>query len=358
MVRLFDGIYAYVHPMGANCNIYAFKDGSDIDLIDTGIKRLGMFRWLWKQMRRDGLEPTNIRNIFHPHVHVDHVQSDRIFQERAVRHRGNVKVYFPQPDAYRFQHDYRVLKSNFDELNGYFQPYPKKFVRGLRVFSTFFGDPFLHYRTPSNLIVYKNCQKLQIGNRIGQVYTTGGHTEGHSFFFFDDEDKILVNSDGWCINEFTSDFGKVLAALNLAKRLDPANLLGGHDPLHLGFEKARQDRMGSQRRLDTMLRPILMQLKPGKEIDLMYPAHRRVGMGFSVRVVQMWALMTVYCIGKTLEKFNIGRMMLSNTGDLRFFVSVDPSVQDIIDFLRISVAEKDRSGCEEVYQQILDFKQI
>ncbi len=53
-MQIFEDIYAYVHPQGANCNVYAFKDGKVFDLIDTGVALFGMYKWVIKQMKKTG----------------------------------------------------------------------------------------------------------------------------------------------------------------------------------------------------------------------------------------------------------------------------------------------------------------
>jgi hypothetical protein len=64
MTRIFDDIYAYVHPKGANCIVYAFIDGNKFDLLDSGAGASIILSWLRKKMIKDGLDPFNIRIFF------------------------------------------------------------------------------------------------------------------------------------------------------------------------------------------------------------------------------------------------------------------------------------------------------
>jgi hypothetical protein len=131
-------------------------------------------------------------------------------------------------------------------------------------------------------------------------------------------ERILINGDSWCINEFTSDFSLVVNALKISASLRPNNLLGGHDPLKLGPENTIKDMNSSRRRLDDIIRPICMQLKPGVDIDVSYTAHRRVKSLISIGLVRIWALMTGVSFCEFLQKNGFGRLHADQKGKIWF----------------------------------------
>jgi glyoxylase-like metal-dependent hydrolase (beta-lactamase superfamily II) len=90
MTKIFDDIFAFIHPKGANCNVYVLKDGNDLDMIDSGVGISLIFRWLLKAFRHSGLDPANVRNIFHCHVHFDHVGADKAFQKIASKNHKTI----------------------------------------------------------------------------------------------------------------------------------------------------------------------------------------------------------------------------------------------------------------------------
>jgi glyoxylase-like metal-dependent hydrolase (beta-lactamase superfamily II) len=332
MPPIFEDIYAYVHPQDANCNVFVFKDGQDLDFIDTGVTLFGINFWLWKQLRKDGLEPTNIRNIFHCHIHPDHYQADLFFQQKAIKYRGKVNVYYPRKDGWRLQPNYRVLLSNFMELEKTLgtNPIAKKPITP--IFAKLLAEPILKSNIPHNLIPYDHNQLLTIGNRKAKVIHTGGHTEGHSYLYFQKE-NILVNSDSGCINEFGSDFEKVLNAISIVEDMHPENLLGGHNAIHLGMNRSLGDIQAWGRRLSDVTRPLLIQMIPGKMINVTQVGWRRVGVLHRMGLVETWAEMTPYVCAKYLQKKGFGAL-LANDENIYFKVTEEESKKEDIAYLR------------------------
>jgi glyoxylase-like metal-dependent hydrolase (beta-lactamase superfamily II) len=334
MVKLTDDIFYYVHPKDANCNVYILKDGADLDFIDTGVKISPIFKWLKKAIFKDGLNPQNIRNIFHTHIHMDHVQNDVIFQSQAVRNKGNVKVFTPINDKHRFYTGYDIVSANMTTILKAKTQYPSHKIRGSMFFLNVFGKPLAKYQIPENINYYDSANKFQIGSRTGRIFNTGGHTEGHSFLFLNDETQILFNGDAGCINEYTSDWKKVLTSIVLADNLDPTARLGGHNGIENGKEKARSGVRGSYNRHDSMLRPILMQLRPNRTINLTDVAHRRVGFLIKLKLVFLWAHMTIYCMGKYLESLGLGTTTIKPSGNMEFKVTNSTDKFDLMENLR------------------------
>ncbi len=352
MPKIFDGIYAYVHPKGANCNVYAFKDGSDIDLIDSGITKLGAVRGVWKQMRKDGIEPTNVRNIFHCHVHPDHVHADTFFQQNAVKNKGKVKIFYPKADAHRFHPNFNLTRSNFEEIKKTLPNFPLHNIRNTKFFMELFIDHYVKCETPENLQPFEDQETFIIGQRKGKIYTTGGHTEGHSFIHIDDEDNILVNSDSGCLNEFTSDWRKSVESIELGLKINPDNVIGGHDPLKLGPENAKKHFRGEYNRYDGMIKPWLFRAKAGVPITISDCAYRRVGFLWKLTPVNLWAHMSVYCNFKYFQQLDLGELSVDKNGVMFFTGSKDSDKFQFFESVRDSI--RDRSTPKTICERVLE----
>jgi glyoxylase-like metal-dependent hydrolase (beta-lactamase superfamily II) len=347
MPKIFDDIYSYVHPKGANCNVYIFKDGEDLDFIDSGAGASIIFRWLWKSIQKDGLDPRNIRNIYHSHVHFDHIGADKIFQKKAIRNQNNVNIFYSELDNHRFTKEFSTMTSNFKELGDHFPDFPFHRLKMTKILTKLVGNTLMKYSIPENLHPYKNGEILSIGQRKAKVVTTGGHTEGHSFLAFTDQDRIVANGDATCINEFTSDFGCLLEAFYQLDTLKPTNLIGGHDKLRLGEEGTIKDLKDSRKRIDDMLRPILEQVTLGNRINISSVAYKRVGKFYKIGIANTWAHMTPYCMGKYLEKFGIGKLEITPKCIMYFHVNEDDTTKEKADLLR-SIGEDKEKSCSSI----------
>ncbi len=360
-MQIFEDIYAYVHPQGANCNVYAFSDGKTFDLIDTGVSLFGMYKWVIKQLRKDGLHPEYLRNIFHTHLHPDHIQADAVFQKIAERssnvgptEKTKCYVYCPKADLFRNHPNFRVLRQNLYHLNNIVQNNPLKTLRGTQFFGEQIFDPLISHTTINNVVLYQGGETVQIGKYRAKTIHTGGHSHGHSYFFFEDHpDRILVNGDSWCINEFTSDFSSVVNALRISQSLNPNNLLGGHDPLKLGKENTLKDMNSSRRRLDDIIRPICMQLKPGAKIDVTYTAHRRVKSLISIGLVKIWALMTATSFCEFLQRKGFGRLEADSNGKIWFLLGPLKEFKEEAERLKDAARDHSKSPTREVEKGFL-----
>jgi len=355
MTKIRDDIFGYVHPKGMNCIVYAFTDGKYLDLVDSGIAKLGINRWLWNQMKKDGLDPRYVRNIFHCHVHTDHVHADGFFQKHNLIYNGRdsnssiierIPIHVSEQDMHRYAPTYKILQQNFIELSEHFPNFPYKKYRGTMWFINHIFEPFMQYKIPKNLIPYHDEETITLGTRKAKVITTGGHTEGHSFFHINDSDNILVYSDAGVINEFTSDWKAVLNAIIISQRIDADCVLGGHDKISDGLENARDDLAGGRRRMNEVIKPIIDQLKVGAVINVTEVARKRVGGKlYKIKVVDFWAHMTIYSFCKFLEQLNLGKLNVDQNGIMWFNVTdvTSDSVQaDLIRQIQsIEQTEKD-----------------
>lgn len=350
MAKIFDDIYAYVHPKGANCIVYAFKDGNEFDILDSGVGASIILRWLRKSMIKDGLDPQNIRNIFHCHGHFDHIGGDVFFQKISTKNKDKVNIYFPKLDAHRFKQDFSIMQSNFSELYAHFPDFPNEKIRKVKVLMRFAEKTIMKYKIPEKLNAFNDGDILSIGQRKAKIITTGGHTEGHSFLVFQDSDNILANSDATCINEFTSDFGGLLRAFHELDILKPSNLFGGHDAYCLGEEKVKKDIHDGRKRIEDMLRPILEQCKPETKINISSIAYKRIGSFRRIGVANTWAHMTPFCIGKHLEQLGVGKLELTPACIMYFNVSGEETAKDRIDILRNIGENKEILCTQELFK--------
>jgi glyoxylase-like metal-dependent hydrolase (beta-lactamase superfamily II) len=335
MARISPNLYAYVHPKGANCNVFLFKDGEDLDFIDSGIAIRPILSWLLKQIRADGLNPTNIRKIIHTHVHPDHIQADKFFQRQAKRNAGKVQILFPAADHPRFFPNYGIIHANEKVLEKVTHGNPIDLHPGWKIGMIALEKILLQYPKPNNLVPLSPNQHIQIGIFPGIVHTTGGHTAGHSIYEINAEEKILIGGDGGCINEFYSDFGKCVRHIEVGLSLKGERLLGGHDSLPNGPEGCEKDFRASLRRLDDLFRPILVELRAGRVINLSKISWRRVKMLGKIQMVEWWASMTHFCIARDLAKLGFGTLEIARThhiGDILFHVSNSPHIKDRIEY--------------------------
>ncbi len=321
MTRLFEDIYYYKHPQGANCNVYAFLDGRDIDLIDTGIKKLGIVRNLLKQMRRDGLNPARIRKIVHPHYHFDHVQSDAFFQQKIVPKEKKVPVLVPENDLFRTESDFNLLQWNFRELietfgaksfKTHFRGYARAFRLGNALFL-----PLIDVEQPNNIQTFSDGDKIALGKREAVVYSTGGHTEGHALLHFDDEDNILYTGDHDALNEFTCDWGKTLEAVRIAKSLKPDKVFIGHNSPKLETESAQSWLESYFTQFEQIFAPVLNRFEKGQEIKLSNIIRKMMGWVSKMKGLDLWANMSVFSIGKHLQELGLGTLELNSDSSSR-----------------------------------------
>lgn len=333
-MRILKDIFAYRHPLNANCVVFVFKDGPDLDFIDTGIARFGWTRRFWKDIQRDGLDPRNIRNIYHCHYHFDHVQSDVYFQIRATRHHNNVSVYIPKPDLFRTAPSYRLLDQNYLELRNHFPEAPLDFLTKVLWPLRYTFEPIIAAKRPKNIKSLLDGQKIQLGKRTGKVITTGGHTEGHSFIHINDEDNILVTSDHDALNEFTCNWKHTLEAVRIAEKIKPNNVFIGHNQPRIGSERALGFVNSYFGQFDKIFGPIMNMFRPNSTVNLTHIANLMMGWLHKVGPVRMWAHMSIYSICKYFEELKLGQIEIHPPGELVFRITENPEKYDLKHIIR------------------------
>ena len=331
-MKVFENVFYYRQPIGANCNVYAFKDGADIDLIDTGIDHFRLLEQVWKEMRKDGLDPTHVRNIFHPHYHFDHIQADRSWQEiiakkkriklRSIGSRKDGKdglwkkidgiptVFVTEPDFFRTQPEFNLLQWNYQELRNHFGSIDEMNgqYRGTLFFANFLLYPLVDAKRPFNVEIMKNQTTIPIGNTEARVHITGGHTEGHAFLHFNDENNLLYTGDHDALNEFTCDWNKTLTSVRLAQKLNPDNVFIGHNKVRIGKKSAMGFIDGYFRQFDDIFSSLINHFHAGQELKLTRLIEKMGGWPTNIKGVKLFAHMPLYAICKYMEDMDIGKL--------------------------------------------------
>jgi glyoxylase-like metal-dependent hydrolase (beta-lactamase superfamily II) len=334
MTKLFEDVYYYRHPIGANCNVYVFKDGLDLDVVDPGISRFGIIRNVWKGMLKDGLDPHHVRSIYHTHAHFDHVQADCIFQQKSHYSANPIPVYVPSLDLFRMKPSYNLLETNFGELHNHFPKFSFYHVRKLIYEMQFTLKPFMHYNIPQNIHSLENGQKITLGKRTGIVYSTGGHTEGHSFIYIPDDINFLLTGDHDALNEFTCNWQHTLESVRLAEKINPDNIGIGHNKARLGNKEAMNFVLSYFNQFDKLFGKLLPHFHKGRTINLTHIAHAELGWISKIGMADLWAHMGIYAICKYFEQLHLGTMDLKPPFVLTFTITEDPENIDLQRIIR------------------------
>ncbi len=330
-MQIADDIYAYIHPIGANCAIFAFKDGNDVDLVDTGIRWPFILHDVLKKMGKDGIDNRRVRNIFHTHVHFDHIQADRYFQKHAHQHRGNVQVFFPKADGFRFAPHYDTIRSNTTHLLQYFPLAAAEHYRGVSIEMSLVFNSLLRYRAPANLVPFDTGEELRLGRYKAKAWCTGGHTEGHAILWLPDAPGLIVG-DNDAINEPTCRFSGILESHRICRDLysrhlsDDLLLLRGHNAALKGA-KGREWNNNWFREFAAITAKLLpyfqRQYDAGtKTIDIGRILRLLTGYLGIIPVVEFFAFMRVFVILKFLQEKGYGTMKFYKNS-LWFEVSAD-----------------------------------
>jgi hypothetical protein len=313
--------------------VFAFLtgNGKEFDLIDTGINRFRIHYNVINQMRKDGLDPRNVRNIFHTHYHFDHVQADTFFQKNAVRNQGNVKIYIPAPDEYRTKKEYSVGTSNIKYLTKYFGTSPAKSFPTMPYVAKFAIDPFMRSdpldKKANNLVFFKDADEFMIGNYKTKIYQTGGHTEGHSFFYMP-EIGVLHTGDNNALNEVLVSFSAVVKSMIIARQLKPEMIFIGHN-------EPKKKRNDSEKWIEQWFKEytkVLNMLKPKMKNNAMINITKimqgMAGWAFKFEVVRFFAFMQMFVILRYLEEKKYGRIELGRDNAILYF-HLSPSIEEM-----------------------------
>nr|MDO8115155.1 MBL fold metallo-hydrolase [Candidatus Sigynarchaeota archaeon] len=314
----FDDIFFYRNMLGANCVVYAFlRDDGAIDLLDTGIYYIRpVLSKVLVRMQDDDINFHRVKNIYHTHGHFDHCQADRYIINHSMF--DVVKVHCPAADmwrllpgndarqtAYFVEHAARYLPGNFDEL------FAKSGFGSVRLQFRLFVSKFM--RVPplekACLVPLHDGDTVHIGRYKGRVITTGGHSDGHSFFHVADNDMLVIG-DHDAVNEITCDYRKIIKASAIIRDLDPNVALVGHQGIPSTRAIVRQ-------------RSAIWFIKFQREVDLFLKAAERFDnklsmtyflnkiLGYSGKIVWLryWAFQNLFVIAKFAQEEGLGNIV-------------------------------------------------
>lgn len=320
MTKINDDIFYYRHPLNANCVVFAYLTdyNNEFDLVDTGVKKLGLYRNLLKQMEKDGLNPCNVRNIFHTHVHFDHVQADALFQKFARKRDHDVKVYIPEPDLYRFQQNYSVIEYNIRFLTNYFKRFPTKAFPTMPFIARYLLDPLLKTPIPKNIRTFEDREEFLLGKCSAKAYITGGHTDGHAFFHIP-ELGILHTGDNDALNEFIVNFSSVIRSMQLANDLEPEMIFIGHNEPKQKREDAQNWIDRWFREFDVVLNILKPFMKNSTRFNITRIIEKMAGWAFKLEPVRFMAFMQLFVILRYLENKKFGTIQLDRKGKTMYF---------------------------------------
>lgn len=83
-MKLIDGVYAYpwTNMMENNCNTYVLQGPDGLILVDPGLKRY--VPDTIESIKKDGLNPDDIKQVICTHCHPDHVDGVTYFAEKNI----------------------------------------------------------------------------------------------------------------------------------------------------------------------------------------------------------------------------------------------------------------------------------
>jgi glyoxylase-like metal-dependent hydrolase (beta-lactamase superfamily II) len=296
-------------------------------------------------MARDGLNFHHVKNIFHTHGHFDHCQADKWFIEHSVF--DDVKVHCPARDAWRLQ------RGNDARQLGYFLEHMKKYIQ----FSTdemlskggfgpiawqfrFFISRFMKIPplNPGSVVPLHDGASIRIGMHEGRVITSGGHTDGHSFFHLPGIDTLVIG-DHDAVNELTCDYRKIIKATAIIRDLDPKVCLIGHQGSPATKEACRAK---IARWFSELHHVVDMFARAADTFDNKLPASyfltKLLGYMKCIRWLRYWAFQNLFVIVKFLVDEGLGTIVFDeNKNDLILAVS-RPAVRDFIEHLDDRIA--------------------
>jgi hydroxyacylglutathione hydrolase len=179
-VKLTEDVYlvgggnvAFNLSNGADCHVYVIRSGDALAMVDVGVG-LGTDLVI-ENMRRDGLDPKAVRQIFVTHYHVDHAGALKQWRDLT-----GAKVYASSGSAPAIRAgDAETVGLTQAQKGGY---YP------------------LDYRLePCPVdVVFDEGQDVRIGDLALKPYASPGHCNGHTVYRLDGQDRRYLFS-GDCV---------------------------------------------------------------------------------------------------------------------------------------------------------------
>jgi hydroxyacylglutathione hydrolase len=209
-MKVIDGVYAYVWKgyFVNNANMYYFGEPLNI-LFDPGLKNYLDVRF--EEMKKDGIDPGDVRHVVNTHSHPDHFEGSLYFQDRGI-----------------------PLGMHTEEISFFNKLGPS--------FFQMFGMPFP--RLDFNLPISDGEWEVA-GTRL-EVYHTPGHSPG-SICIYWKEKKTLVCGD--LIFEQSvgrvdfpgGDGNKLIESIRKMSQLEIEILLPGHMNIITGARNVKRN---------------------------------------------------------------------------------------------------------------------
>jgi hypothetical protein len=224
-------------------------------------------------------------------------------------------VHCPTRDAWRLQqgNDARQLGYFLEHMNNYLQFNTSEMLSkggfgSIAWQFRFFLSKFMRIPPldPACIVPLHDGASIGIGAHEGSVITTGGHSDGHSFFHFPSIDTLVIG-DHDAVNELTSDYRMIIKATAIIRELDPSVCLIGHQgvPATKVACRAKTTRWFSQ------LRHVVgMFVQAAERFNNKLPAsyflEKLLGYMKGINWLRYWAFQGLFVIAKFLVDEGLG----------------------------------------------------
>ncbi|MCX5900300.1 MAG: MBL fold metallo-hydrolase [Proteobacteria bacterium] len=209
-MKVTDGVYAYpwTNMMENNCNTYVLK-GAGLILVDPGLKR--HVPDILSQMKRDGLNPEDIKLIMTTHSHPDHLDGVAHFIDSDI-----------QMTMHRVEEKFlKTVGLEFFRMFGLEQP---------------------KYRVD----FYANEGDLTVAGIKLKIILAPGHSPGSICIHWPEKETIITGDVVFCGSIGRTDFPggssptlkKSIESISL---IDAAYLLPGHNEIIEGKEEIKSN---------------------------------------------------------------------------------------------------------------------
>ncbi len=209
-MKVTDGVYAYpwTNMMENNCNTYVLQ-GDGLILIDPGLKRY--VPGILDQMKRDGLDPGDIKLVLTTHAHPDHLDGVAHFMDSAVQ-----------------------MTMHKDE---------EKFLETIgKEFFRMFGLEQPKYR----IDFYAEEGDLSAAGINLKIILAPGHSPGSICIYWPEKETLITGDVVFCGSIGRTDFpggssATLKKSIEAISQLDAAYLLPGHNEIIEGKKEIKSN---------------------------------------------------------------------------------------------------------------------
>ena len=174
-----DKPFSQILARGFACNRFAIDNDDEIWLIDAGTSPMGRVKKLFKQMRKDGLDPKKINKVIITHGHVDHINGFPAIQKGVEKLGGKCEMYIHEEDAHFVTSgdgDADFLQYMLDAAGKFAK---ETFQISPSLFS--FASKYGMGKAPANVnpVCVKDGDIIRGSKYSVKIVHTPGHSEGH-----------------------------------------------------------------------------------------------------------------------------------------------------------------------------------